>query len=63
MHADLFEQSRFAMQIAMMKIWLSQRQPKRTLSYLQHFHPSLMSPEEVTQVRMLAAAAKKQMAA
>lgn len=62
-HIDLFEPSRFAMQAAMMKIWLSQRQPKRTLGYLQGFNLAFMSSEEVAQTKQLAAAAKKQIAA
>ena len=62
-HIDLFEQSRFSIQTAMMKIWLNQRQPKRTLGYLQGFNPSFMSPEEVQQIKQLAALAKKQIAA
>lgn len=61
-HIDLFEQSRFAMQVAMMKIWLSQRQAKKALGYLQGFNLSFMSPEEVSQIKQLAAAAKKQLA-
>ena len=62
-HVDLFEQSRFPMQVAMMKIWLSQREPKKTLSYLKGFNLSFLSPEEVSQIKQLAATAKKQMAA
>ena len=62
-HIELFEQSHFAMQVAMMKIWLSQREPQKTLHYLQGFNLAFMSPEEVTQIKQLAAAAKKQMAA
>lgn len=62
-HVDLFDQSRFPMQVAMMKIWLSQREPKKTLRYLQGFNLTFMSPEEGTQIKQLTAAAKKQMAA
>jgi hypothetical protein len=62
-HIDLFEQSRFAMQTAMMKIWLSQRQPEKTLRCLRGFNLSFMTPEEVAQIKQLAAAAKKQIAA
>jgi membrane associated rhomboid family serine protease len=62
-HIDLFEQSRFAMQVAMMKIWLSQRQPKKTLEYLRGFNLSFLSPEQIPQIKQLAAAAKKQLAA
>lgn len=62
-HVELFEQSRFAMQVAMMKIWLSQREPQKTMHYLQGFNLAFMSPEEVTQIKQLAASAKKQMAA
>lgn len=62
-HIDLFEQNRFSIQTAMMKIWLNQHQPQRTLGYLQGFNPSFMSPDEVMQIKQLAAAAKKQIAA
>ena len=62
-HIDLFEVNRFSIQTAMMKIWLNQHQPQRTLGYLQGFNPSFMTAEEVTQTKQLAAAAKKQIAA
>lgn len=62
-HIDLFEHSRFAMQVTMMKIWLSQRESHRTLEYLQGFNPSFMEPNEVAQMEQLTIAAKKQLAA
>ncbi|MFO0943221.1 MAG: rhomboid family intramembrane serine protease [Pirellulales bacterium] len=61
-HIELFEESRFTMQVAMMKIWLAQKQARKTIEYLQGFNPSFMTPEEVQQVKQLASAAKKQLA-
>lgn len=60
-HIELFHESRFSMQVAMMKIWLNQHQPKQTLRYLKGFNPSFMSAAEVTQLKQLAALAKKQL--
>ncbi len=62
-HVDLFEQSRSPMQVAMLKIWLSQQRAKEVLTYLKGLNPSFMSPEEQQQFRTLAANAKKQLAA
>ncbi len=46
----------------MLRIWLNQGQPERALHYIKGFNPSLMSPEEVQQVKQLAATAKKHLA-
>jgi tetratricopeptide (TPR) repeat protein len=62
-HIDLFEQNRFAIQVAMMKIWLSQQQPRKTLGYLQGFNPSFLAAEEVQLIKQIAAVARKQIAA
>lgn len=60
---EMFDQSRFAMQVAMMKIWLSQRQAGKALEYLRGFNVSFMEPDEVAQLKQLAAATKQQLAA
>ncbi len=43
------------MQMAMVKIWLNQRQPQKALTYLQGFNPSFLRPDEVQQIKQLAA--------
>lgn len=60
LHVELFEVARFTMQVAMMRIWLSMNQPRKTIEYLQGFNPSFMTPEEVKMLNQISAAAQKQ---
>ncbi len=61
-HIELFEESRFTMQVAMMKIWLAQKRAQKTTDYLQGFNPAFMTEDEVQVLNKIAAAAQKQLA-
>ena len=57
---DQFPAQRFAMQVYLIKVWLQQQRPRHAFRYMKTFNLTLLSTEEQTQIRSLAAIAKKQ---
>jgi len=62
-HIELFDENRFPIQILLIKIWLQDHRPRRTLKYMQGLNLAFFSPEQTQQIHQLAAHAKKQIAA
>lgn len=62
-HIELFDENRFAIQVLLIKIWLQDHRPRRSLQYMQGLNLAFFSPEQTQQIHQLAAHAKKQIAA
>jgi hypothetical protein len=62
-HIELFDDNRFSIQVLLIKIWLQDQRPRRSLRYMQGLNLAFFSPEQTQQIHQLAAHAKKQIAA
>lgn len=62
-YIESFEQNRFPMQVSLIKIWLQDQRPRKSLEYMQGLNLAFLSTEQTQQLQQLAAYAKKQIAA
>lgn len=62
-YIEKFHEKRFAMQLALLKIWLSQNRAKHALQYMKSMNNALMEPNELEQIRKLSDHARKLIAA
>ncbi len=60
LHIALFDQHRFLLQSKLIKIWIEQQRPRRAIRFMQGLNPVCLSEAEKSEVRRLAAVAKKQ---
>lgn len=58
-----YEESRFAMELAMLKIWLQQQRPRKTLQYIDGMNLAFYTPEQNTKLQPLIDKAKRLVAA
>lgn len=59
-HIEQFDENRFAMQVTLIKIWLQQQRPRKSIEYMRQFNVALLEPAQTETLKKLAAVAKKQ---
>lgn len=63
LYVERFHEKRFAMQVTLVKIWLTQNRAGHAMRYLNGMNLELLEQEQVEQVKKLAEHAKKRIAA
>jgi membrane associated rhomboid family serine protease len=58
-YIETFEQDRFAMQIALLRIWLSEQKPRQVLKYVKGMNVAFLGPEHNTKLKPIVEHAKK----
>lgn len=58
-YIESFEQDRFAMQIALLRIWLSEQKPRKVLKYVKGMNVAFLGPEHNTKLKPIVDHAKK----
>ena len=58
-YIETFEQDRFAMQIALLRIWLSEQKPRKVLRYVKGMNVAFLGPEHNAKLKPIVDHAKK----
>jgi membrane associated rhomboid family serine protease len=58
-YIETFEQDRFAMQIALLRIWLSEQKPRKVLRYVKGMNVAFLGPEHNAKLKPIVEHAKK----
>ncbi|MFN7289689.1 MAG: rhomboid family intramembrane serine protease [Pirellula sp.] len=58
-YVELFDQDRFAMQAALLRIWLSEQKPRKVLRYVKGMNVAFLGPEETSKLKPIVEHAKK----
>lgn len=58
-YVEMFEQDRFAMQVALMRIWLSEQKPRKVLKYVKGLNVAFLGPEQTAKLKPIVEHAKK----
>lgn len=59
-HIEQFDVQRFTLQTMLIKIWLQQQRPRKSIEYMRQFNVALLEPTETETLKKLLAVAKKQ---
>ena len=62
-YVESFEERRFAMELAMIKIWLQQRRPRQALKYMEGMNLAFYTPEQAARIEPLVEQAQRLIAA
>ncbi|MCU0712600.1 MAG: rhomboid family intramembrane serine protease [Pirellula sp.] len=58
-YVEMFEQDRFAMQVALMRIWLGEQKPRKVLKYVKGMNVAFLGPEQTAKLKPIVEHAKK----
>jgi hypothetical protein len=58
-YVELFDQDRFAMQAALLRIWLSEQKPRKVLKYVKGMNVAFLGPEQTAKLKPIVEHAKK----
>lgn len=58
-YVEMFEPDRFAMQVALLRIWLSEQKPRKALKYIKGMNISFLGPEQNAKLKPIIEHAKK----
>jgi membrane associated rhomboid family serine protease len=58
-YVEMFDHDRFAMQVALLRIWLSEQKPRKVLTYVKGMNVAFLGPEHTAKLKPIVEHAKK----